>query len=185
MGTNINDHWYKSMHRERELLFAAELRPHRSLSPSGFRILMAAIGLVCLAVGLFFYLQGAWPVLGFLGLDVAAVYLAFRLSYRAGRLAETVKLWGEELSIRRIHPNGRWRQWSFQPYWTRVRLEADNSLDVNGGDDGEDGNFIGGHGSVLVTSHGQGVRLGRFLAAAERQSFADALGLALQRLGRA
>jgi uncharacterized membrane protein len=172
----------ESAHGERDLLFAAELRPHRSLSPSGFRILMAAVGLICLAVGLFFYLQGAWPVLGFLGLDVAAVYLAFRLSYRAGRLAETVKLWGEELSVRRIHPNGRWRQWSFQPYWTRVSLEPENSVDVNGG---EDSDIFGGHGSVLVTSHGQGVRLGRFLAAAERQSFADALSLALRRLGRA
>ncbi|MDA1099408.1 MAG: DUF2244 domain-containing protein [Proteobacteria bacterium] len=168
-------------------MFAAELRPNRSLSASGFRILMAAVGLFCLVAGLAFYLRGAWPVVGFLGLDVAALYLAFRLSYRSGRLAETVKLSGDELSIHRIHPNGRWRQWSFQPYWTRVSLEVDpigSPGGIDAGDHGDDSDTIGGHGSVLVSSRGQGVHLGRFLAAAERRSFADALSLALQRLHR-
>ena len=162
--------------RKQELLFDAQLRPHRSLSARGFRILMAAVCLFSLVVGLAFFLQGAWPVIGFLGLDVAAIYLAFRLSYRAGRLTETVQLSEQALSIRRIQPNGRQRQWSFQPYWARVRLEVDDT-----GDPPEE---IGGQGSVLVTSHGRGVRLGRFLAPEERRSFVDALSLALRRLGR-
>lgn len=42
-----------------ELLFAAELRPNRSLSPRGFRILMAAICLFSLIAGLGFFLAGA------------------------------------------------------------------------------------------------------------------------------
>jgi|APSaa5957512535_1039671.scaffolds.fasta_scaffold213167_1 uncharacterized membrane protein len=160
------------VHDGQELLFDAELRPHRSLSPKGFRILMAGIGVICLAVGLGFLLQSAWPILGFLGLDVAAIYLAFRISYRAGGLREVVQLSEQELAIRRIHPGGRWRRWSFQPYWARVRLEVEETEDV------------GSHGSVLVTSHGRGVHLGRFLAPEERQSFAEALGSALGRLGR-
>ncbi|MBL6953345.1 MAG: DUF2244 domain-containing protein [Alphaproteobacteria bacterium] len=169
---------------EGELLFDAELRPNRSLSVQGFRILMAVVCLFSLVVGLAFYLQGAWPVLGFLGLDVVAFYLAFRLSFRSGRLTETVRLSQDELSIHRIQPSGRRRQWSFQPYWARVSLESDetdapDAADASGGP--SDG--IGSHGSILVTSHGRGVRLGRFLAPEERRSFADALGLALRRLG--
>ncbi|MDP6346368.1 MAG: DUF2244 domain-containing protein [Alphaproteobacteria bacterium] len=151
---------------DKGLLFDAVLRPHRSLSPTGFRILMTVVCLGSLAIGLAFLLHGAWPVFGFLGLDVAAIYLAFRLSYRAGRLAETVQLSPGELLIRRIQPNGRQRSWRFQPYWARVKLEA--------------GAF--GEGSVLVSSHGRSVRLARFLAPEERIDFANALGLALRRL---
>ncbi len=154
-----------------DLLFDAELRPNRSLSPKGFRILMAAICLISLAIGGGFFLQGAWPVLGFLGLDVAAIYLAFRLNYRAGGLRETVQLSEQELAVHRIHPGGRRWRWSFQPYWARVRLEVEETEDV------------GSHGSVVVTSHGRAVRLGRFLAPEERQTFADALSSALRRLG--
>ncbi len=155
-----------------ELLFDAELRPNRSLSPRGFRILMLAVCIVSLVVGLGFFIQGAWPVLGFLGLDVAAIYLAFRISYRAGGLRETVKLSKDELSIHRIHPGGGRRSWSFQPYWARVRLVVDEVEDV------------GSHGAVVVASHGRAVHLGTFLAPEERRSFADALTSALARLGR-
>ena len=167
------------LHGEPALLFSAELRPNRSLSPRGFRILMAAIGFVCLAMGLAFFFADAWPVIGFLGLDVAAIYLAFRLSYRAGRLRETVRLSEAELTVDRIQPSGQRKHWSFQPYWARVRLELDDPDPV---DVVDDPSIMEGQGSVVVSSHGEHVRLGRFLAPGERHSFADALSLALRRL---
>ena len=34
-----------------------------------------------LAAGITFYLLGAWPVVGFMGLDVVLVWWAFRLNY--------------------------------------------------------------------------------------------------------
>ena len=154
-----------------ELLFAAELRPNRSLSPRGFGILMAAICLFSLIAGLGFFLSGAWPVLGFIGLDVAAIYLAFRFSYRSGGLKETLQLSVRELAVSRIHPGGRQRHWLFQPYWAWVRLEVEETEDV------------GSHGSVMVTSRGRTERLGRFLAPEERRSFADALAAALRQIG--
>ena len=49
----------------------AILTPHRSLSPKGFVILMSVIAGFNFIVGLFFYVIGAWPVVGFMGLDVA------------------------------------------------------------------------------------------------------------------
>ena len=48
-------------------LFDAELRPHRSLSPRGFLVLMLAVCAISFAGGLAFFLAGAWPVVGFLG----------------------------------------------------------------------------------------------------------------------
>ena len=46
---------------------------------------MAVLFLVSLGAGILFVSLGAWPVCGFFGLDVALVYLAFRLSYRSAR----------------------------------------------------------------------------------------------------
>jgi uncharacterized membrane protein len=73
-------------------IFAAVLTPHRSLNPRGFAWVMAVLAVLSTAVGSTFFLLGAWPVPGFLGLDVLAVYLAFRLSYRAGRASEEIRL---------------------------------------------------------------------------------------------
>jgi len=148
------------------LHFDAVLHPHRSLGPTGFYIVMGSVAAISFAAGIAFALMGAWPVLGFFGLDVLAIYLAFRLSYRSGRLAETVQLREDELAIRRIQPNGRSRDWTFHPYWVRVR--------VNNGPHGD--------GEVVLSSHGRSVALGRFLTADERVDFAGALEAALQRL---
>ena len=66
--------------------YQAVLTPHRSLGPRGFLILMSAVATVSFVAGFAFLLMGAWPVFGFFGLDVALVYLAFKLNYRAARL---------------------------------------------------------------------------------------------------
>jgi uncharacterized membrane protein len=72
--------------------FHAVLTPYRSLRPAGFLVLMVALGAVSFVAGILFLVAGAWPVLGFFGLDVLLVYVAFRLNYRSGRLYETVNL---------------------------------------------------------------------------------------------
>ena len=50
-------------------LFSALLTPHRSLNRTGFLVLMVFLSVVSFAAGLAFLLMGAWPVLGFMGLD--------------------------------------------------------------------------------------------------------------------
>jgi uncharacterized membrane protein len=73
---------------------------------------MAAVAGLSFTIGLTFAAAGAWPILGFFGLDVALVYFAFRFNYRAGRLVETIRLTRSALLIRRIHPGGRIEEWS-------------------------------------------------------------------------
>ena len=63
------------------LSFERVLLPHRSLPPRGFHLLILILGLISFAVGIGFVSIGAWPVMGFFGLDVALVYIAFRLNY--------------------------------------------------------------------------------------------------------
>ena len=86
-------------------LFSAVLTPHRSLGPKGFMVLMAAVCVVSFGTGLFFYMLGAWPVIGFMGLDVALIYIAFKLNFRALRLYETVDLTGNALTVTRVAPS--------------------------------------------------------------------------------
>ena len=140
------------------------LYPNRSLGTTGFAVLMTAIVLVSVAVGAGFMMVGAWPVTGFLGLDVLLVYLAFRWNDRQARRAEFVRLDGDGLSVRRLEPDGRSQSWRFEPYWVRVSLEQ-----------------VGRHDRRLVLrSHGHQVVIGAFLTQDERQELAHALEAALR-----
>ena len=105
-----------------DVFFERVLLPHRSLKPRGFHILMLLLLLVSLAVGIGFVAIGAWPVCGFFGLDVALVYLAFRLSYRSARQREILRLADDEFTVERIDIYGERRVWRFQPFWLRVIL---------------------------------------------------------------
>lgn len=144
-------------------LFDAVLTPHRSLSPLGFWLLMGGVTLVSFVAGLAFVLEGAWPVVGFFGLDVALVYFAFRASYKSADLYETVRLTRRELAIQRVLPSGQVRSWSFQPYWLRVHIDEPPAP-----------------GSQLtLSSHGRSLVIGSFLSPGERVEFARALRTAL------
>jgi uncharacterized membrane protein len=149
--------------RQEPPLFRAVLTPHRSLGPRGFMVLMGALCVVSFGTGLMFYLLGAWPVLGFMGLDIALIYAAFRLNFRALRLYETVDLTEEALTVTRVDPAGREQSWRFNPYWVRLKLEP----------------RIGRSTELSITSHGNRLVLASFLTDSEREDFALALSSAL------
>lgn len=146
-----------------ERAFRAVLHPHRSLGPRGFLVLMLAIGGVSFVTGMVFLLMGAWPVFGFFGLDVALVYLAFKLNYRSGRLHELVELTPETLTVTRVHPSGKRESFDFNPYWVRVFVAEGPQ----------------GRTDLRLTSHGRELSFGRFLTDDERRDFSDALTGAL------
>lgn len=143
--------------------FRAVLAPHRSLSPTGFLLLMSGVALVGFAAGITFWLMGAWPVVGFFGLDVGLIYLAFRLNYRSGRLRETVELVPDALTVTRFHPSGKREQFKFNPYWVRVELT-----------EGRDGRT-----DLKLRLHDRAVSFGRFLTDEERRDLAGTLTGAL------
>jgi len=145
-------------------LFSAVLTPHRSLGPKGFIVLMCAISAVSFSTGLLFFLLGAWPVPGFMGLDVLLVYIAFKLNFRALRVYETVDLNPEVLTVTRVAPNGRSQSWSFNPYWVRLSLNE----------------RVGRTSELSLASHGKRLVLGSFLTDPEREDFAASLAAALR-----
>ncbi len=147
------------------LFFERVLLPHRSLPPRGFHLLMLILGLVSLAVGIGFVSIGAWPVFGFFGLDVALVYLAFRLNYRSARRSETLRLAGDAFTVERIGVRGERRTWRFQPFWLRVILEERR----------DESNRL------VVASHGRNLVIADFLSPMARRELARTIIEALSR----
>lgn len=145
--------------------FDAVLRPNRSLGARGFVLLMAALAALSFVAGVVFVSVGAWPVFGFLGLDVLLIWLAFRVNYRSGRLAETVKLTDAALEVRRVDAYGRGAAWRVPPTWLRVEVANPDEHDC----------------TVTLRSHGRSLVVGAFLAPNERKDLADALRAALAR----
>lgn len=145
-------------------IFSATLSPHRSLPPAGFLALMAAVGAAWFGTGIAFYLAGAWPVLGFFGLDFGLLWLAFHLNYRAGRASEDIWLTREALVIRKVSPARRVSEVRFNPSWVRLEIA-----------ELEDEGVV----RIDVCSREARVPVGTFLNPGDRTSFARAFSAAL------
>lgn len=144
--------------------FEAVLYPNQSLGRDGFIVLMFAVSSVSVALGLAFALAGAWPVTGFLGLDIGLLYLALRISRRRGLQREFIRLDATGLQVRRVEPGGAAREWRFEPYWVRVDMD----------DPPRRNSFL------TLATHGLRLRVGTFLTPEERLDLARALRTALQ-----
>jgi uncharacterized membrane protein len=139
--------------------FATSLSPHRSLSPEGFAWLIRGAVAANLVIGLPMYLLGAWPVMGFMGLDVFLLWYLFKRSYLDARRSETLVLTDRELIVDRKSPDGEREEHRLDAYWLRVDLQEDERL--------------------VLTSRGNRVVIGRFLSPGERLHVADQLKAAL------
>lgn len=151
-------------------IFEALLTPYRSLGPKGFAVTMALFGAVCFGAGLGFAAQGAWPVFGFLGLDVLLLFFAFKLSYQAGKAREEISVSRTDLSIRKISPRGRVREAHHVPSWTKFRVARMEEIGITRMD---------------VASRGRVTEVGAFLNLDDRESFAKAFNEALNQAKRA
>jgi uncharacterized membrane protein len=147
-----------------EPIFSARLSPHRSLSPTGFNLLMAAIAAVSFAAGLAFWLMGAWPVVGFFGLDILLIQQAFRLNYRAARAYEEVEVTRDSLTVRKVSASGRTQEYGFNPYWARLEIERRPDKLIS---------------NLRIASHGKRLDIAGFLGPDERESFSQAFSAAL------
>ena len=145
--------------------FEAVLYPNRPLGRGGFIAVMAGVSTVSAAMSAGFFLIGAWPVTGFLGLDVLLLYLAFRAVRRAGRRREHIRLDASGLHVRRVGPDGAVVDWRFEPYWVRVHMDDPPRRDS----------------LLTLASHGRRLVIGLFLTPEERLDLARALESALRR----
>jgi uncharacterized membrane protein len=145
-------------------LFSAILTPHRSLGGTGFLAVMLLIGGISFAAGLVFFLAGAWPVVGFLGLDVLLVYWAFRVSYRTAAAYEQVTMTPTTLKVRKVSHRGEVGEWTLNPVWVRLQRDAHEEFGIE---------------RLFLVSHGRRLPVAGFLGPKEKASFAAALSAAL------
>ena len=142
------------------------LRPYVSLSRSGFLIVMGFVSVVSFATGIFFATLGAWPVLGFYGLEVVLLYAAFRWTYFRARRCESIEITPERVSIVKISETGHQEKWQCHPYWLKLELSPpEHSAEEIG--------------PLVMSSRGEYIRIGDFLAPEERQALYPELRSAL------
>lgn len=146
------------------VLFSTRLRPHRSLTIGQFRWLLAGIAVVSFMSTLPFVIMGAWPVAGFMGLDVLLVYAAFRASFRAARAYEDVEVTTIQLTLAKVNPKGRRAEWRFNPSW--VRLERQEHVEF-------------GVQRLDLVARADRIEVASFLGPDAKGRFADDLGRAL------
>jgi uncharacterized membrane protein len=153
---------------QERVYFNTELRPHRSLGPSGFAIVMAVATGFGFVIGVTFMLIGAWPVFGFCGLEILLLYVAFRMNYRAGLRRERILLTDRGLRVRYQAPDGKTRDWDSEPNWMRITVD----------------NPRRGGGSIILASHGRQTSIASFLTHGERTDLAEALESAIRQYRR-
>jgi len=145
-------------------IFAAVIAPHRSLGSTSFLILMLCIGAPSFVSGILFLLIGAWPIFGFLGLDVLLIYIAFRANFRAARAYEEVTVTASKLMVRKVSQHGKVREWSLNPLWVRLDRIVHEEFGIE---------------RLFLVSRGRRVSIAGFLSPDEKASFAQALAAAL------
>jgi uncharacterized membrane protein len=146
------------------VLLDAVLRPSPPLPPNALLLILAIVAALNLAFGMAFLLRGAWPVTPFMGADVLLLSWAFRASRLAAEREEHLTLTPTLLTVtnRPVHKSKP--DVTLNPYWIRVEVAE-----------------VPGRASQLTLwSHGQGVRIGAFLAPEARASFAARLSEALR-----
>jgi len=151
------------------VLFQAVCTPPRSLTQRGFGVFAVLLGVLSAVLGVVFLVMGAWPVLPFLGAEVAFALGMILLHVRgAARRSELLLLVPGRLSVARTDARGRREEIVLDPYWARLTHRE-----------------VPGHaGTLLLESRGRVVEIGRDLAAEDKASLHQALQGALVRARR-
>src|SRR4030081_2090115 len=145
-------------------LFSALLTPHRSLNRTGFLVLMGFLSPVSFAAGFAFLLMGAWPVFGFFGLDVLAIYWAFRINFRDAKASEEIRITPFELRVRLVRHRGHVVEFVLNPLWVQLDQKCHAEFGIE---------------KLYLLSKGRRVSIANFLGPNEKESFAKGLTAAL------
>jgi uncharacterized membrane protein len=147
-------------------IFEATLTPYRSLSTRGALWLVAIIASIWGVMSLSFLAMGAWPVLGFFGLDIVLFGWLIWLNMRDARRKETVSVSRTALEVKRFCPKGLRRELhNFNPFGTKLTVDRHEDHGVT---------------KLSLISRGKPeITVGDFLNPDDKESFAKALGSAL------
>ncbi|GGO07446.1 hypothetical protein GCM10007972_06830 [Iodidimonas muriae] len=149
------------------LWFDAVIRPHRSLAPHNYRLILILVAVFSALAVLRFLTLNAWPVAIFFVLDAGMLWGALKLSYVTARAFETIQLTDNMLVVTRVSWRGHVQNWAFQPAWVAVALLEDEKPAKSV--------------RVKLSERDRRVFVGEALSPMERRSLAQALMAALER----
>lgn len=147
-------------------LFHAVLTPYRSIGAVGIRWVVGIYAVLAAIPALYFFFSGAWPVLGFLGLDALALWWALSASKKSENDFEEVMLWPDNLQIRRVSAKGKQSYEAINPFWFRLHLVRDDDDQIT---------------NIRLVSRQKSLEVGSFLPPDEKTVFARLFGNALAR----
>jgi uncharacterized membrane protein len=145
-------------------IYSTRLTPYRSMTPENFCAFIVAFSLCNVVLSVPFFVIGAWPVAGFMGLDALALYIAFRVSFRSARNYETLELTPLELVFAKVGAKGARAEWRFNPNWVRLVEETHAEF---------------GTERVALAFRGENVEIGAFLGPEQKAELARDLSRAL------
>ncbi len=125
-------------------------RPNNSLSPENSLKLMVILAIIATVIALGFAKAGAWLVLPFAGLEIAAFGYAFYYIYLHSSDFESIAIEDDKIIVEKRS----FKQTSiteFQRCWTQVHVR--NVSNIKG--------FVGKSG-LFIGSHGKEVEFGRY-----------------------
>ena len=107
-------------------------------------------------IGISFFIMGAWPVLGFMGLEIILIYVAFKVLFKRSESYEHILLDKDKLKIFYNKKNVTLKEVELEPTWLQVKVEdIYKNKDV-----------------LTLSSHGKKIVLGNFLIPKERLKLA-------------
>jgi uncharacterized membrane protein len=134
-----------------------------SVSPRQFVGFYVSLALVSMAIATSLFLNGAWLVLPFTGIELTVVGVAFVIYARHAVDFERIRLYQNRLLIEQMNA-AELTQFEFNPRWVRVETGATPRE------------------PLTIVSRGQSVRIGQHLAQHRRKQFAAELQASIRRL---
>ena len=103
--------------------FSLTVKRNCSISPRALAVLLALTAGLAFAIGIAFALYGAWPILPFAGLEIAALAAAFYLNGRHAADYERIALEAGLLVVE-VRDGERVATHRFNPQWVRLALRS-------------------------------------------------------------
>ena len=146
--------------------FSLTMKRNCSVSPQALVWLLVFTACLSFAIGIGFALFGAWPVLPFVGLEVAALGLAFFANGRHATDYERIALRKDALVVE-VSDADRVEAVQLNPQWVKL-VASRRRQDVR----------------LALRSHGREIEIGRHLDAPGREALAAELAGRLDRAGQ-
>ena len=131
------------------------LTPNRSFSKAATGVLFGLLGAWVIALAIFSFTYNTWPILGFAGLELAGLAVAFLVHSHKSRIYEEVILTPETVFWRRCLPSGAIQSWQAPLAWTQIKTDAPENT----------------RSPLTLSYAGHSFDFGQFLAPEDRGSF--------------